>query len=266
MVGKALGKVFATASNLVLGIAESKATEKVIGAAAKSLGFGVDKGAKILENGIEGGKKIVGKAMQPSTYKELGKAINEGAGKVTRAVLTDEDSYSRVPLPNIVHKKTGPILKSNKVLIADELHQRVETGLNTVFGIARGYRVNEHLPGRLGNKVADAIHSENKLLNVPSAILKKASNAKIGLMESGGDNLLPFGMKATGLGVVAAAGFQVASGTPQAVKEWNKDRMGTNIDTQPQGVAPRVPAYAQNGGATGDLVFALNNLRHGGFM
>lgn len=30
--------------------------------------------------------------------------------------------------------------------------------------------------------------------------------------------------------------------------------------------APRIPAYAQNGGASGDLVFALNNLRNGGMM
>lgn len=265
-MGKALGKVFATASNLVLGIAESPLTEKVVGTAAKSLHFGVDKGAKVLDESIKGGTKIVGKAMQKDTYKEIGRAVNEGAGKVTRTILTDEDSYSKVPLPHAIQKKTGPILKSNKVLIADELHQRVETGLNTIFGIARGYRMNEHLPGKMGNKLADAIQSENKLLNVPSSILKKVSNAKIGLLETGGDNLLPFGVKATGLGVAAAGAFQVASGTPQAVKEWNRDRMGTNVDPQPHGVAPKVPAYAQNGGATGDLVFALNNLRHGGFM
>lgn len=266
MMGKALGKVFATASNLVMGIAESPFTEKIVGAAAKGVGIGVDKGAKVLNDGIKGSAKVLGKATQKETYKELGRAVNEGAGKVTRTILTDEDSYSKVPLPHAIQKKTGPILKSNKVLVADELHQRVQTGLNTVFGMARGYRMNEHFPGRMGNKVADAIHSENKLLNVPSAILKKASNAKIGLLETGGDNLLPFGVKATGLGVAAAAGFQIASGTPQAVKEWNKDRMGTNVDPQPHGVAPQVPAYAQNGGATGDLVFALNNLRHGGFM
>ena len=38
------------------------------------------------------------------------------------------------------------------------------------------------------------------------------------------------------------------------------------MDTQPVTSAPSIPAYANNGGATGDLVFALNNLRHGGMM
>ena len=77
---------------------------------------------------------------------------------------------------------------------------------------------------------------------------------------------MPFGMKATGLGVAAAATFQVGAGTPEAVKSWNQNRQGTNYDRQPVTSAPKVPAYAQNGGATGDLVFALNNLRHGGMM
>lgn len=86
------------------------------------------------------------------------------------------------------------------------------------------------------------------------------------LITTGGDNLLPFGMKATGLGVAAAATFQVGAGTPEAVKSWNQNRQGTNYDRQPVTSAPKVPAYAQNGGATGDLVFALNNLRHGGMM
>ena len=86
------------------------------------------------------------------------------------------------------------------------------------------------------------------------------------LITTGGDNLMPFGMKATGLGVVAAATFQVGAGTPEAVKSWNQNRQGTNYDRQPVTSAPKIPAYAQNGGATGDLVFALNNLRHGGMM
>lgn len=38
------------------------------------------------------------------------------------------------------------------------------------------------------------------------------------------------------------------------------------MDSQPVSIAPTTPAYANNGGATGDLVFALNNLRHGGMM
>ena len=250
MLGRPLGKVFATASNLILGIAESKTAEKVIGRSMKALGWGVDKGAKVLDEGIKGGTKAVGKAVNKETYKKMGQAVEEGLGKATRTVLTDESSYEQIGRLN------GPILKSNKALIADDIHRRIETGLNTIFGVATH-------KSKFGNKLADAIQSENKLLNIPSKMVRGVSN---GLVTGGGDNLLPFGMKATGLGVVAAGAFQVASGTPQAVKDWNKNRMGTNMDSQPVTSAPRVPAYAQDGGATGDLVFALNNLRHGGFM
>lgn len=233
MLGRPLGKIFATASNLVLGIAESKTTEKVIGRSMKALGWGVDKGAKVLNDGIEGGAKVVGKAVNKETYKKMGQAVEEGLGKATKTVLTDEDSYKQIGRLN------GPILKSNKALIADDIHRRVETGLNTIAAIGKGKEFK--------------IPLTNKTIST-------------GLVTGGGDNLLPFGMKATGLGVAAAAAFNVASGTPQAVKDWNQNRMGTNMDSQPVTSAPRIPAYAQDGGATGDLVFALNNLRHGGFM
>ena len=58
----------------------------------------------------------------------------------------------------------------------------------------------------------------------------------------------------------------MVAGVPAAGKQFVDNRRGTNHDQQITTVAPRVPAYAQNGGATGDLVFALNNLRHGGMM
>lgn len=75
-----------------------------------------------------------------------------------------------------------------------------------------------------------------------------------------------FGLKATGLGIAAAGAVSAASGTPDAVRQWKQGRQGYNYDTQAQKVAPQIPAYSNNGGATGDLVFALNNLRHGGMM
>lgn len=65
--------------------------------------------------------------------------------------------------------------------------------------------------------------------------------------------------------LVASAGAMIA-GAPAAGRQYIDNRQGTNYDQQVTSVAPRVPAYAQNGGATGDLVFALNNLRHGGMM
>lgn len=87
-----------------------------------------------------------------------------------------------------------------------------------------------------------------------------------GLVKTGSDNFMPFGLKATGLGTTLAIGSAALSGGPEAIKTLNRNRQGTNFDSQPVSVAPQTPAYANNGGATGDLVFALNNLRHGGMM
>ena len=122
---------------------------------------------------------------------------------------------------------------SNKFLIGDEIKRRVQGSLDTMSHIASG----------------------DSMLTL-----------KQPLIRSGGDNLLPMGATATGLGVTLAAASQLGAGVPQAVEQWNRNRQGTNYDNQPVTSAPRVPAYANNGGATGDLVFALNNLRHGGMM
>ena len=189
---------------------------------------GVLKGTfKGIANSVEA-KKVVGASTNKETYKRIGKAVESGAGKVVKNTLTDPDSYKQIG--------KIPDLKINK---------------NTVGA-----------PILVSNKTlfADDMNRRIKTsLNTLTAISKP-------LVTSGGDNLLPFGMKATGLGVAAAATFQVGAGTPEAVKSWNQNRQGTNYDRQPVTSAPKVPAYAQNGGATGDLVFALNNLRHGGMM
>lgn len=65
--------------------------------------------------------------------------------------------------------------------------------------------------------------------------------------------------------MVIGAGAVIA-GTPAAAKSYAQNRQGQNYDNQAVTSAPRLPAYQQNAGATGDLVFALNNLRHGGMM
>lgn len=70
----------------------------------------------------------------------------------------------------------------------------------------------------------------------------------------------------TPLGAAAAGTVMFAAGTPGAVKGYLDNRQGTRTDQQVTTSTPKVPAYAQNGGATGDLVFALNNLRHGGMI
>ena len=227
-LGKFFGKITETASDLTLGFFHSRPVQGVLKGTFKGIAKSVDPAAGVAEKAWQAGEKVVGAATKKETYKRIGKAVESGAGKVVKNTLTDPDSYKQIgKIPDI---KINKGISGSPILVSNK----------TLF--------------------ADDINRRIKTsLNTLTAVSKP-------LITTGGDNLMPFGMKATGLGVVAAATFQVGAGTPEAVKSWNQNRQGTNYDRQPVTSAPKVPAYAQNGGATGDLVFALNNLRHGGMM
>lgn len=230
MIRKAIGKVLNTGKNVALGIAHSSPVEKVVRTSAKAVADAVEPSAGLINKTIQGTQKAVKKATDANTYKKIGSAIEEGTGKAIKNVITDSATREGTPYKQI--GKTH-MVAANRSLFGDEMHRRVQTGLDTVAHIAKG---DSWITG------------------------KKA------LVQSGGDNLLPMGLKATKTGIGLAATAQLMAGTPQAVKQWNDNRMGTNFDNQPVTSAPRTPSYANNGGATGDLVFALNNLRHGGMM
>ena len=227
-LGKFFGKITETASDLTLGFFHSRPVQGVLKGTFKGIAKSVDPAAGVAEKAWQAGEKVVGAATNKETYKRIGKAVESGAGKVVKNTLTDPDSYKQIgKIPDI---KINKGISGSPILVSNKV------------------------------LLADDINRRIKTsLNTLTAVSKP-------LITTGGDNLMPFGMKATGLGVAAAATFQVGAGTPEAVKSWNQNRQGTNYDRQPVTSAPKVPAYAQNGGATGDLVFALNNLRHGGMM
>ena len=227
-LGKFFGKITETASDLTLGVLHSRPVQGVLKGTFKGISKSVDPAAGVAEKAWQAGEKVVGAATNKETYKRIGKAVESGAGKVVKNTLTDPDSYKQIgKIPDI---KINKGISGSPILVSNK----------TLFADDMNRRIKTSL-------------------NTLTAVSKP-------LITTGGDNLLPFGMKATGLGVAAAAMFQVGAGTPEAVKSWNQNRQGTNYDRQPVTSAPKVPAYAQNGGATGDLVFALNNLRHGGMM
>lgn len=70
------------------------------------------------------------------------------------------------------------------------------------------------------------------------------------------------GHKMTGLGAGLVVGSALLSGTQEAFNSFNRNRMGQS-DGQITRATPRTPSYAQNAGATGDLVFAMNRNRRG---
>lgn len=69
-------------------------------------------------------------------------------------------------------------------------------------------------------------------------------------------------IKFSGLGKGLIGAGMLATGVKNAASEYQKIKMGQK-DNYVTRATPRMPAYNNNAGATGDLVFALNNLRRG---
>lgn len=74
------------------------------------------------------------------------------------------------------------------------------------------------------------------------------------------NELMPYKLSKLGVGMVAGTGL--ISGTKEAFNDFNQHRMG-QMDPMIYRATPRTPSYANNGGATGDLVFAMNRNRRG---
>ena len=71
-----------------------------------------------------------------------------------------------------------------------------------------------------------------------------------------------FPWKLSGLGVGAVVGTGLVSSSKEAFDDFNRRRMG-QMDSKIYRATPTTPSYMNNGGATGDLVFALNRNRRG---
>lgn len=202
---------------------------KVINKTGKAAPKVIDKGAGIINKTINGTKEVIGK-VKNGDFAEAGE-------KIAKTILTDDDSYKGL------NKFGDKIEFSKKPLILDELNSRAKDigdKAASIFDFVT--RDNFTVAGK------EVFSNHN-----PFKLLKKSEKSLIG-------------WRATGRGVAVAGGVALIAGTPGAAKQFVKSRQGTNIDNQPVTPAPSIPAYANNGGATGDLVFALNNLRHGGMM
>lgn len=202
---------------------------KVINKTGKAAPKAIDKGAGVINKTINGTKEVIGK-VKNGDFAEAGE-------KIAKTILTDDDSYKGL------NKFDNKIEFSKKPLILDELNSRAKDigdKAASIFDFVT--RDNFTVAGK------EVFSNHN-----PFKLLRKSESSLIG-------------WRATGRGVAVAGGVALISGTPGAAKQFVKSRQGTNIDNQPVTPAPSIPAYANNGGATGDLVFALNNLRHGGMM
>lgn len=68
-------------------------------------------------------------------------------------------------------------------------------------------------------------------------------------------------VKISGLGKTLLAGGALMEGVRDSYNKVMESKMGMNMGIQT--MTPRIPSYANDGGATGDLVFALNANRRG---
>lgn len=211
------------------------AVGKVINKGLQKAPEAINAGAGVLNKAIKKTQSAIGKIRSGET----GKAISEGASKVAKTILADDSSYKHSI--NIGNKS---VQWSNKPLILDQLNSTTKSYLDR------------------GAAIFDSISKDK--VNVPFTKGNKQMKNLGQLIRKDSDSLI--GYKATKRGALVAGGIMMASGVPGAGEQFIKNRQGTNFDQQAVTSAPRVPAYANNGGATGDLVFALNNLRHGGMM
>lgn len=226
-----LNKALATMEDIAVNDIAPK-VGKVIGKVGKIGAKVIDEGAGGLNKTIIKSKEFVGKVKSG----EVGEALSDAGSEISKAILSDNESYRRV-------KGTDKVLFSKKPLILDELNSELK-GLGDKAAGIFDYVTRDNFT--IGGKEIFKEHN-------PFKLLKKDEGSLIG-------------WRATKRGAALAIGGALVAGVPGATKEFIQSRQGTNIDTQPVTPAPSIPAYANNGGATGDLVFALNNLRHGGMM
>lgn len=181
------------------------------------------------------GKNIVTSNTVKNTVKKIGKTAD-----------------SLFISKNVRESKIGTALHG----VADKVDDFVSiASRNKDTKTAIGETIRTHAKTHVSN--ANITHGAAEVwANRGKAALKYAS---MGLKESN-DSLL--GVKVNALGGAVLTAGAVALGTRNAAKEYNKQMQGQ----QSQGTvssAPRMPSYANNGGATGDLVFALNKNRRG---
>ena len=144
-----------------------------------------------------------------------------------------KDSFVNNVLVSHNTRQIGPISVSTRGGLIDEAVYHVRGARNAAIG-AWDFATNgvgEHHVGQL---------------------LKRSNNSLLGY-------------KTTKLGTGLAFAGAAVAGTPSAAREFNETRQGQFAGTYQMGAVPGlVPqghAYANNAGATGDLVLALNNNR-----
>ena len=223
-------------------------------------------GSSIAKNYERAATKIVDTAVDAARttgqlVSDLASDIGDSAKNVKRAVKSSATNFNTVknPIPPKPASTKGFVNKArnardsfvNNVVLAHNTREIGPISISTRGGLMDEAIYHTRAAQSLGigawdfatNGIGEKHYGQ---------LLKRSNNSLVGY-------------KTTGLGTTLAMGAAFAAGTPSAVKEYNESRQGQFAGTYQMGAIPGlVPqghAYANNAGATGDLVLALNNNR-----
>lgn len=211
---------------------------------------------RTLNKGLKSLEEIGNKAVQGISFKSTQKAaenvVEGAAGVATKAIIKGHSISSKIA--------SGEMKQQTKNLIKNT-SDKVWTSPSE-----KGIRLRDH---HIKNTltVGDELNAQVKSLGDKAADFfdkVTSEDSKFKILNKNKDSLV--GYKATGKGKLIASAAVVVGGIPEGARAYVDSRRGTYMDNQSTTSAPRIPAYEQNGGATGDLVFSLNKLRHGGMM
>lgn len=144
-------------------------------------------------------------------------------------------------------------------------------GAHAGAGIAQEIGTEARALGNLIGGAIDGVETKgfNKFMHNMTGNEKHLGKKRGALLKKDDHSLLGYKTNAVGTGLIM--GGAAISGIGPAAKDWNDKRSGQNdgmmhTSTPFNSNASYQSAYKDNAGATGDLVFALNNMRHGGMM
>lgn len=209
---------------------------KTLGKAGSGILSGTGKATMGAASGLGKATMSIGREVGRGLSKDLTKtAIAVGAGAAIGGVLADADGNAPIGKTAAIGAGIGA------------LSTAIPGGASVVGAIGAGGVA-------LTASAGEAVGSIGKhMIKMPKGPLTL-------------DNLNE--IKMTGLGKGLLTGAALLGGVRDGYRYFEKSRMGTN-DGMLRTATPTVPiqkqqpSYTNNGGATGDLVFALNNLRNG---
>ena len=211
-------------------------------------------GARLLrlgKNVLPGAEKIMDKGL-----KTLGRIGGNGLKRGAEGGLSFFEKVSTKAV-EMGEKGTVKKLASNAGKFTGHLASDVETtfrGVNNIAGIlTNGYEAKGFNAAR------------NKLFNT-----NKYTGRRIAQVLKDSDESILFGKKATKFGTSIIVGAGAIVGTKDAVQDRLRKQQGQYTGTS--GNAPvntyayQGASYADNAGATGDLVLSMHRQRHGGIL